>query len=872
MSDASRPSWLSASASEIENSEERLFKSDALDAGGVAFSLQLAEVVDAAPGASIAELTDAWVPVTVPGDLHKALERAGRLGDLDAGDADEEAGWVEDREWWYRFTVPATSGGDRLRLLLHGLDAFADVWIDESLVGTSRNMFRPLELDVTASLERDAVVHVRFRRPLDQVDMSGAEMPFVQGPQSFMRKAQYGYGWDFAPRRPSVGIWRPVEVVRDRGGVIRGTHARTLFLAADHSSAIIGVDVDVEHLDDSELFIDVHLDAPDGAVVGSSAAAVLEGRASVHLDVPNPQLWWPHDHGDPALHKVVVALRSGSEVVDTWSADVGIRTIFLDESADDEDLNARHFRFVVNGTPIFAKGANWVPVTMAVGEIDSSRYAHLLGAARDANMNMLRVWGGGIYEHDLFYEMCDRLGLLVWQEFMFACASYDDNNESLLEEVEAEARYQVRRLRSHACLSLWCGNNEVELIFGVFGGGLLERAVPNGNRIFYDLLPKVVAEEDPHTGYIPSSPLMGNSVLQGDRHSWEIWHGLDAGDLAASGTPRPEVNLNMDVGELEPGSSEAEDFLARTSPNRYLEDRTRFSSEFGLLSGPTRDTFSHWGGDPEAAIDATLAHRLRDHIGPKNKLELVAQSRLGQIKSFGDLIDGSQLHQADGLMLGIEHYRRRRPHCSGTLIWQLNDCWPGFTWSLMDFDGRPKLAYHAARRAYSPRLASFATLPDGGVGLWAINDGQGLSSETLRVQLATFEGGMVWERHIAAAVRSRTASELARFDADELSPRSGQYLRVTSPTGVFVGNRYLFPGVRPPEVVQPEMTLIRTDGDTASVVLTADRYVVAAELTHPDASVRFDDGYVDVAPGEERIVNVHLGPKGDLHAIRVRAC
>jgi len=669
-----------------------------------------AELTDTEPGTPPTELANArWIPIGVPGDVHRALVAADRLDEPDTAPDDRVCRWMEERDWWYRFALPSVVAGDdeRLRLVFEGLDTYADVYLDGAPVGSSRNMFRPLEIDVSDRLGGDGPhdVLVRFRAPLGEIDRAAVDRSYglLMGPQTQMRKAQFGYGWDFGPRRPSIGIWRPVALVRDRIAAIDGVHARTVFLASDHSSAIVAVDIDVDAFASAVLEANVRLLGPDGEMLAERTTPVAEGAAGTEFRVRQPRLWWPNELGEQALHRVEVELVSGGATVAQHTLAVGIRTVVLDESSDPTGVESRFFRFVVNGTPIFAKGANWIPSQMAVGDIDESRYERLLTLARDAHMNMLRVWGGGIYEHDVFYDACDRLGLLVWQDFMFAAASYRDYDQAWLDEIAAEARYQVRRLRSHASLVLWCGNNEVEAVAPALPPG-----APRGQRIFYEVLPDAVAAYDGVTGYLPTSPVFGNDAgpgsRQGDRHAWETWHGL-GGDDAPDRSDSEAIDVRALVGgdALTSGTPEADAYLARISADRYLEDTGRFSSEFGILSACTTETAERYIGALDTPADIVIAHRCRDHLGPTNKLALVAEHALGRaVETLADLIAGSQQYQADGLKLGIEHYRSRWPYCAGTLVWQLNDCWPGFTWSLIDFDGHPKPAYDAVRAAYAP--------------------------------------------------------------------------------------------------------------------------------------------------------------------------
>ncbi|MHB1447267.1 MAG: glycoside hydrolase family 2 protein, partial [Acidimicrobiales bacterium] len=495
--------------------------------------VERAKLHGADPGADFAGLDiddRAWLEVPVPGDVRASLVAAGQIGDPYRDPTDSSSLWVDDQEWWYRFALPPIGdirAGEALILRLEGIDTFATVFIDGVARHENNNMFRTTEIDVTEELSRhDAhVAAIQIKRPIDQIG-GRADLADRRGSRVRIRKAQFGYGWDFAPYLPSIGVWRPVSLHRRRRAYIDSVSFQTLRISRD--SAVVAVDAFVNPAGTEPpgmLEARIVLRAPDGREVLHVTSPVRSGMAQAVASIHQPELWWPHGRGRPSLYSLQVQVHSDGEEVDRHDSRVGIRTVRLDESPNPDELGRRFFRFIVNGRPCLLKGANWVPPETAVGVVTPERYESLLVAAREGNMNMLRVWGGGVYEHDAFYELCDQMGLLVWQEFMFACASYPDDDRQWLENIRAEAQDQVRRLRSHACLALWCGNNEVEAINSYLGR---ETGRSSGANIFYGVLPAVVAEEDGVTGYIPTSPMLGNGTEQGDRHNWDVWHGVAA--------------------------------------------------------------------------------------------------------------------------------------------------------------------------------------------------------------------------------------------------------------------------------------------------------------------------------------------------------
>lgn len=639
--------------------------------------------VGVANGAHMEQFDDAsWLPIDVPGDVHRTLIAAGRIPDPFYDQNETACAWMEEREWWYRVRFEAPSeplaDDERLRLVFHGLDTFAAIWLDGEELGRSANMFRSATFDVTDKTRpgQATTLAVCFDRPLDHAPEAQYSAWGRNPERAPMRKAQFGYGWDWGPRLPTIGIWRPVELRRERIASLVGVQFGTVELSRDHGRALVAVRVEAERFAGREpLTARISLRPAgvtnDAAVTGGDL--VLDGEGphfdeTVYLRVEQPRLWWTHDLGEPARYDLAVELRAGEIVVDRDQRQVGIRTLTLDQSPDPDEPGTRFFRFVLNGVPIFAKGANWIPCDSFVGAIRTEQYSRLLEAARDANMTMLRVWGGGIYEHDHFYDECDRLGILVWQDFMFACATYPEGDEAFASEVEAEARHQVRRLRGHPCLALWCGNNENQWIHEMRNWD--QAALPLYGATYYDrTLPDVVAELVGRTPYWPGSPYGGddhNSMDDGDRHNWDVWHGQYPRHFGEE--PRREF------------TPESVTYL------RYGEDRCRFQSEFGMHAAPVFETLRR-AIPQDQRHHHSLSLDWHNKDNPKNKGDMLMQTVTGVPSDLAEYIAFSQIAQAEGLKFGIEHFRRRAPHCSGALVWQLNDCWPVLSWSVVDYYG-----------------------------------------------------------------------------------------------------------------------------------------------------------------------------------------
>ncbi len=652
-----------------------------------------------------------WIDATAPGDTHLALQAAGRIGNPFALGGEEACAWIGGWEWWWRtdFEAAPVGQGERLILTFEGLDTFAEIWLNGEPLGHCDNMFVHASFDIGDRLRAGVnQLAVAFTPPDAAVEDEAPlgwglpSDPLIETKRNLMRKAQFGWGWDWGPRLPTVGIWAPVTLRRQRAAAIDSVRFATL--EASQERARVSIEVTVDAFAASQTAARIVLSDPDGAPVFDRVIEVSAGVARAEFDIADPRLWWTGDLGSPELYLLAISLSADGHDVDERSLRVGVRTIVLDTSPDADEPGTNFFRFVLNGAPIFAKGACWIPASSFPASVDADRYRLLLEMSVDAHMNMIRIWGGGVYEHDAFYDLCDELGLLVWQDFMFACAPYPDD-PAFTASVEVEVRHQVTRLRSHPSLALWCGNNDC-LAIQSFANHLTQPdGLLAGQRLYDEVMPAVVAELDPSTPYWPGSPAGGphpNSMLAGDVHNWTVWHGV------------PLVPVDRLVGGIDRSP-------AGVAYTRYAEDMCRFVSEYGIHASPSLKTLERALPPSERHVgSAGLIHLIKDV--PKNKIDAMMIPFVGSPETLVDYVDFTQITQAEGLKFGIEHFRRRTPHCSGSLIWQLNDCWPCVSWSLIDYNGFGKAGYYYVRRAYAPLMASFKAAEDGVLELWIVND------------------------------------------------------------------------------------------------------------------------------------------------------
>ncbi|HEX7956871.1 MAG TPA: glycoside hydrolase family 2 protein [Pyrinomonadaceae bacterium] len=759
-------------------------------------------------------------------------------------DNERKLQWVGKTDWEYRTTfnvTPALLRRGHLELVFDGLDTYATVYVNERPALEADNMFRTWRVNVKALLKPGAnTLRVLFRSPINEVlprmRSLGYELPASndQGEKTspHTRKAPYQYGWDWGPRFVTSGVWRPVRLEAWDAARLADLHVFQNHLGEDAAQLTAAVEVESDGASDAVLVVE---DPADGRVASRQTVKLSAGRNrfALKLSVPNPQLWWPAGMGPQKLYTLRARLLAGKgdRVSDELSTRVGLRTVELRRQPDRE---GKSFTFVVNGVPVFARGANWVPADSFPERVTRERYRQLLESARDANMNMLRVWGGGYYEADDFYELCDELGLLVWQDFMFACSMYP-GDEKFLASVRAEAEDNVRRLRNHPSVALWCGNNEVETAWHHWGWKqrLPAKLWDDYKKIFHGVLPEVVSALDPSRPYWPSSPSSNleedsDSQRTGDVHYWEVWH-------------------------------------AAKPFGEYETQHPRFMSEYGFQSFPSIETVNAYtvASDQDIQSPVMLAHQKH----PRGN-QLIREYMLREYpepKDFESFLYASQVLQAEGIRVGAEHLRRQMPHNMGSLYWQLNDCWPVASWSSIDYFGRWKALQYYARRFYSPLLVS-PRANGGSVDFHIVSDGPEPVRARLVVTLFDFDG-----RALLTTGRDVHIAPLRGDPYMSLSVKD--FLGGRDPKEVFLlaelkaGGRVVSTGshfFRP--FKELSLSAPRVDANVAAtrggfkVTLTTDRLARSVYLSAPGAEGSFGDNFIDLIPG--RPAEIEFRPAG----------
>ncbi len=783
--------------------------------------------------------SDEWLPAVVPGGAHTDLLDAGRIPDPFVADNELNVQWVADADWTYRRTFQADQdllANQCVELVCDGLDTLAEVRLNGTLVGTAENAFQQYRWQVKEILrpgENELVVDftsaTRFCAARNQerpLNMANDALPGAP----YLRKAPCHFGWDWGPKLPAVGIWRDIRLEGSTTARLEDVHIRQ-----HHANCSVSLEVQIraKAWGSGTLSVSVSLTDPDGRAT-LTQVPLFEGLGQVHIPVEAPQLWWPNGYGPQPLYQVEILLLAEAAELDRQLYQIGLRTIELRQELDEW---GRSFTFMVNGVPIFAKGANWIPSDSFPTRLNPAHLEHLIRSAALAHQNMLRVWGGGTYEDETFYDLCDRYGILIWQDFTFACAIYPLDDPAFVENVRHEVVYNVRRLRHRACLALWCGNNEMEAGWAHWGWsrpdtvGLKEADMA----FFYKTLPAWVIQEDPDHSYWPSSPSSGlpheipDSPTTGDRHLWEVWHG--------------------------------------NKPFHYYRQQfPRFASEFGFQSLPAIQTVASYAEPAEWNMTSyIMEHHQRNRAG-NSKIITYLTDHYQLPKDFPALVYTTQVLQAEAMRIAVEHWRRNRARSSGALYWQLNDCWPVASWSSIDYYGRWKALHYAAQRFFSPLLLSIED-EDTRMGLSITNDRTEPWQGEVRWTLETLSGEVLdaGQQAVTAAPLATTAL-LNRDFCSLVGPHNAR--RVVFVAELWQSDTCLARSVAP---FVPDKHLELADshldvsvsqaGCQLSVRLQADTLARFVELHLEGADVIFSDNYFDLPAGRTITITCPL-PEG----------
>lgn len=759
------------------------------------------------------------LPAEVPGCVHLDLMKAGLIDDPFRSDVEYKVRWIDETDWTYvtHFLAGddiATGSEKRRQLVFEGLDTFAEITLDGNPLGVTNNMFHAQRFDLPEDfVPGEHTLEVHFDSPLNHVnqlvEQHGPAPDSLGWHRGWARKAGYSYGWDWGPELPSAGIFRPVYLQTWVAGRIGWMYPS---FAGDSQQGTLSVHLEIEVENAGDWVVECRLQHGAESLITFSELSVQAGTHAVDINLPveNPILWWPHGSGDPVLHSLTLRLIRGGETVHEVSERIGLRTV---EWVETRDKWGKSFHIRVNGRDIFAKGANWIPADNFLPRVTEEKYHRLLDQAVGANMNMLRVWGGGFYENPAFYRAADERGLMIWQDFMYACSLYPDHPD-FRDNAINEARWVVSLLVRHPSIVLWCGNNEIERdaveFQERFGTTYL------GKTLWYEQLPQLLREMAPDVHYIPSSPIGGetaNDPAEGDRHVWNMWSGW------------------KDAAE-------------------YRSEEGRFISEFGFQAPADVKTWKEYLDPTEMNPDSEVFKQHNKQVDGPARIVHFLEAHHNRPESFEGFVRASQDVQARSICTAIDFWRSRRPRTMGTLIWQFNDCWPVTSWALLDSNLRPKASwYHVARSYLSRRVVLIPE--EGDVRVVLLNDADKEWIAETRVTVHDMSGGVVAEKTLKTIVKARSIADSAKLPRSNWLTDSASHLLVAEVDGVGLEGRAIqFPrAFKDLELPESKVNLKRVG--ESEIEVSAESYAFGVwvwDKANPD--LMFSDNALDLLPGE----------------------
>ena len=819
--------------------------------------------------------TKEWLPASVPGGVHTDLLALGRIPDPFVGDNEKHVQWVAEADWEYRYqfdAAPELLSQPQIWLVCDGLDTLGTVSLNGSEVGCADNMFRQYRWDVKSLLQSgENELLIAFDSPVRFVTEKQAKRPMAGVSQaiaggSHLRKAPCQFGWDWGPQLPPIGVWKDIRLEGYESARIEDVH-----LNQKHEDGQVTVEakVTVQSWNDAPRSVTLRVVAPDGQEFETSAEIGHDNGGRLEVRIDAPQLWWPNGYpstslrtgGEQPLYQASVELHQGDILLEKRGYQLGLRTIELRQEPDEW---GRSFVFVVNGVPIFAKGSNWIPADSFSTRISDEHLEGLIRAAAETHQNMLRVWGGGFYEEERFYNLCDKYGILIWQDFIFSCSIYPLDDADFLENVRIEVEENIKRLRHRASLALWCGNNEMEWGWESWGWakhpmeyqlpalveqfpalGFLLESIGRRNLLadwevlqkaykefFHSTLPNWVAEFDPDTPYWPSSPSSDtpfqdvNGQKQGDAHYWDVWHG-------------------------------------RKPFTAYRDQYPRFMSEFGFQALPPLATIRAYAEEADWNMTSYIMERHQKNDSGNSLMvgQMLDTFRLP--KDFDALVYLSMVLQAEGIRYGVEHWRRHPDRVAGTLYWQLNDCWPVASWSSLDYFGRWKALHYASRRFYAPLMLSIEDKPPL-QDVYVTNDTLEPWEGTLHWSLETLAGEILTSGQEPVQAAPQSATPICKLDfSDSVSDDNARELvfiaELWQDGQVLSRQMAFFAPTKHLCLTDPAISVnLHSEKDQLIVELTSHSLARLVECTLEGTDIVFSDNYFDLPAGRTISISAPL--------------
>ncbi|WP_282125283.1 beta-mannosidase [Marinifilum flexuosum] len=801
-----------------------------------------------------------WLPAKVPGCVHTDLLANGKIEDPFYRLNEHDLQWIDKKDWIYKTEFDLDQNflkKDRLVLDFKGLDTYADVYLNDQEVLSADNMFREWTVDVKKYLKTGKnKLKVEFRSPINEglklYDANGFVYPGAENDQAelgqvegnkrvsiYTRKAGYHYGWDWGPRLVSSGIWRPICLKAWDNARIKDLQIVQNEVSEDLArfTAILELEAEQEVLAGIQI-------QNDGMDLATSEVQLKKGNHTYELDfdIKNPKLWWPNGLGDQILYNIKAQVNINGKKEDA-SHRIGIRTI---EVVREKDEKGTSFFFRVNGIPVFLKGANYIPNDIFPSRVSKEQLKKVIATAKKSNMNMLRVWGGGYYEDDLFYDLCDEAGILVWQDFMFACAMYPGDQE-FLNNVKLEARDNIKRLRNHTSIALWCGNNEILVAW--HNWGWKRQAKEQGEEvsakvwkayadIFHEVLPKAVETYDPSRFYWSSSPSSGTGIkpdlINGDDHYWGVWWGKEPFET-------------------------------------YATHIARFMSEYGFQSFPEMKSVRKYAEPKDYDIySEVMKSHQRSSIGNET-IEYYMLKDYKKPKDFESFLYVNHVLQAEGIKFALEGHRRAMPYCMGSLYWQINDCWPVASWSSTDYYQEWKALQYYVKKGFEPLLVS-PYFENDSIKVAVVNDHLKEIKAKLVMRVLDFYGKEKWSESKDITICKNSSEvffsqELKSFLRNRNPNRELFLVKVQMGKEVLERNILYFNPVKDLELPQPNVEFEITKGEEVyEISLTSDVLAKNLFFTLGDEDGFFSDNYFDVLAGES--VNIKLETELSLAEIK----
>lgn len=788
--------------------------------------------------------TAIWHKATVPGCVHTDLLADSLIKDPFYRTNEKDLQWIDKVDWEYETVFNLDGeflGHEKIELEFMGLDTYTDIFLNGEKLLRTDNMFREWKVECKKQLKQGEnrlriLLHSPVKTDIPKLEKLGYQLPAINDQSEtgqlddqkisiFARKAPYHYGWDWGPRFVTSGIWRPIYIKAWNNAKIENIQIIQSSLTKDLASLRANIEIN-SAVEDSFLLRVVNKNENSLLAEKEIKLSKGENTISAFFEIKDPKFWWPNGLGEQYLYAIETSIIGPKELIDKKSENIGLRTVKL---VREKDHSGTSFYFKVNGQPVFMKGANYIPSDIFLNRVSPAEYEKLIQSAALSNMNMLRVWGGGIYENDIFYDLCDRYGILIWQDFMFACSMYP-GDEAFLESVKQEAIDNVKRLRNHASIALWCGNNEIEDAWAGWGWKprySLEKQKYIYNtykEIFLNILPTVCKDYDGTRYYWPSSPSSdygrASKAGSGDTHYWGVWHGKE-----------PFENFQKKLG--------------------------RFISEYGFQSFPEFKTVKSYTLPEDWDIESeVMAAHQRSGIG-NLRIRDYMKMYYKTPKDFQSFLYTGQVMQGYGIKQAIEAHRRNMPYCMGTLFWQLDDCWPVASWSSMDYYKRWKAMQYVAKKAYQTFLISPSESGDN-VNFYIISDKPQDTEAQLTVQVIGFSGKELFVRKTPVTVRSNASLSYLSLNKKELLGQSKPdsiliSTQLNDTNGEMLSENIMY--LRQPKdlsLEKPEIKIhIEKSTNGYSIELSTNKLAKDVYLSLEEEGF-FTDNYFDLIPGKAK--------------------